>query len=1008
VPLASSSVLAKPLTGSFIAANKAYDATTSATVTARSLTGVVGSDAVTLSGGTAAFDTAGAGAGKTVTLTGAALSGIAASNYILGSVSTTTADITKATQTITFGALPAVSNDFNLSASSSSGLSVSFSSSNLGVATVSGNAVTLFGVGTSTITASQLGNENYEAATSVTQELTVSSVPYRLVAGDIAVIGYNTNGTPDSFTILVLKDLNPGTTFYVNDNETSAGGSSFTDLNEGEASFTVKPGQTIAAGTVITLPWGAAAVLDTKYDWSSTSGAGFGNNNDEIFIYTAASITATTPTAFIYGIKIGTSTQAAPSGLIDGNTFIKPTGVAARYKTSGAVYAGPAQVLLPAIGNMANWEALAPGATTDWSINTQYLLPVIGGLSPSSVLPGGTDFNLVINGSNFYTTTQVTLAGVSKTVTYVNSGQLTIPVTAAEIASAGSLAVVVTNPTPGGGSASQSLAVNSGPSLALTPPADNSAFATTIQTATASRTFKVSGSNLTTGITVTAPTGFEVSSDDASYSSSLLLTRTGGAVAETTLYLRFNPTAVQSYSGNVTAATEGVTPSAAFAVLGNSAAPNEGKLTGTFADGSVALTGTAPTAGTVTEYIVLAKVGSAIADVPSGDGSAYTASATYGSGTKIGDSYVVYKGSTPPSVYQVTGLTNRLRYYFSMFSRVDTAYSTANSTNGFAFGVLSNVITQWNFNGSTNPSNGSGIFGGAGTITTFGFATGVGSTDPEATSNSGAQTGTAAAYPAANVGSGTSGVAFNVSTVGKQGIVVYWDVRHSNTSSRYLQFQYSKDGGTTWTNYSATGDLTDSGYYLGNTGDTWFLQRKADLSGDTGVNNNANFVFRIVTVFAPGTSAYAATAPTGSYTTTGTLRYDMVTVTGTDVAAQSPYDSWAALYSLTGSNAAGTADPDNDGMDNNTEFAFGTSPVSGASRAVTQVSVVGGIKITWLQRIGVTYTVKSTDNLGSAFSGTVSSSPVSPQPGGLGDYQQYEATLTGGDRGFIKVEATIP
>jgi len=26
----------------------------------------------------------------------------------------------------------------------------------------------------------------------------------------------------------------------------------------------------------------------------------------------------------------------------------------------------------------------------------------------------------------------------------------------------------------------------------------------------------------------------------------------------------------------------------------------------------------------------------------------------------------------------------------------------------------------------------------------------------------------------------------------------------------------------------------------------------------------------------------------------------------------------------------------------------------------------------------------------------------------LGDYQQYEATLTGGDKGFIKVEAIVP
>jgi hypothetical protein len=123
-----------------------------------------------------------------------------------------------------------------------------------------------------------------------------------------------------------------------------------------------------------------------------------------------------------------------------------------------------------------------------------------------------------------------------------------------------------------------------------------------------------------------------------------------------------------------------------------------------------------------------------------------------------------------------------------------------------------------------------------------------------------------------------------------------------------------------------------------------------------------------------------------------------------------PQEQFLASYGLVKGTpeAASTADPDGDGLNNAGEFAFGTSPVSGASRAVTQESVVGGIKIKWLQRSGINYTVKSTVNLGSSFSGPVSSTPVSPQPGGLGDYQQYEATLTGGDRGFLKVEAFVP
>ena len=188
-------------------------------------------------------------------------------------------------------------------------------------------------------------------------------------AGDISVIGYNTSGTPDNFAILFHKDLSAGTIFYINDNEVaSTGGTSFTDLAEGEASFTVKPGQTIPKGTIIILPWGATAVSAATYDYSATSSFGLSNNNEELYVYTATSITATTPTAFIYFAKIGTSASSVPAGLISGTTAISPTGTASRYKISGALYNACQADLLVAIGNTAtNWEAVAPGAAGDWS-----------------------------------------------------------------------------------------------------------------------------------------------------------------------------------------------------------------------------------------------------------------------------------------------------------------------------------------------------------------------------------------------------------------------------------------------------------------------------------------------------------------------------------------------------------------------------------------------------------------------------------------------------------------
>ncbi|HAI77333.1 MAG TPA: hypothetical protein DCM08_13950 [Microscillaceae bacterium] len=65
---------------------------------------------------------------------------------------------------------------FALNATATSGLPVSYTSSNTAVATISGNTVTLVGAGTTTITASQAGNADFAAAPSVNQNLTVVAV----------------------------------------------------------------------------------------------------------------------------------------------------------------------------------------------------------------------------------------------------------------------------------------------------------------------------------------------------------------------------------------------------------------------------------------------------------------------------------------------------------------------------------------------------------------------------------------------------------------------------------------------------------------------------------------------------------------------------------------------------------------------------------------------------------------------------------------------------------------
>jgi hypothetical protein len=157
---------------------------------------------------------------------------------------------------------------------------------------------------------------------------------------------------------------------------------------------------------------------------------------------------------------------------------------------------------------------------------------------------------------------------------------------------------------------------------------------------------------------------------------------------------------------------------------------------------------------------------------------------------------------------------------------------------------------------------------------------------------------------------------------------------------------------------------------------------------------------------AVGTSSQLFT-----FTPTDTSNYQVVTfsVNVTVNSAQTPMQSWADGFGLSQANAEPGADPDGDGLNNAGEFAFGTSPVDASSRPVTQSSVTGGIKITYLQRSGVEYAVKSATDLAVGFTGSVTPSKSVPQPDVLPwGYEQYEATLTIGTKGFLKVEATVP
>ncbi len=228
----------------------------------------------------------------------------------------------------------------------------------------------------------------------------------------------------------------------------------------------------------------------------------------------------------------------------------------------------------------------------------------------------------------------------------------------------------------------------------------------------------------------------------------------------------------------------------------------------------------------------------------------------------------------------------------------------------FSFNAWSQTtICQWNFNGTsattvpggeTSPTTSLGtgtaqLVGG----TTATFASGVsgsGSSDTVLTSpnNYGWNTST---YAASGTENKQRGVQFNFSTSGLQGLIFRFDQRLSNTSNNTYIVQYTSDrtsGSITWTDaqtFSLPQGLTST-----TGGDVWHNSRSVDLSTISSLNNNPKVAIRVVSAFDLGSGNYlsstgAANTPPYSYLTTGTVRYDMVTITANSVLAVSKFEN---------------------------------------------------------------------------------------------------------------------
>ncbi|MEL4302202.1 putative Ig domain-containing protein [Shewanella xiamenensis] len=266
----------------------------------------------------------------------------------------------KADQTITF-AQPSNYNfgtTPNLSATSDSGLTVTFSSSTTGVCTVSGVALTFVSAGTCTIDADQAGNSATNAATTVTQSFTVNAV-----VPDAPTIGTATAGDAEATVTFTAPASTGGASILAGGYTVTASPGGATGTGSGSpvtvtgltngVSYTFTVTATNSAGT------GAASAASNSITPASPQTITFNNPGAQTF-GTTPTLTASSSAGGGYVVTFTSSTPGVCT--VSGTTL---TFVTAGTCTINANQAGDSSYLAaPQVSRSFAVSAIVPGAPT--------------------------------------------------------------------------------------------------------------------------------------------------------------------------------------------------------------------------------------------------------------------------------------------------------------------------------------------------------------------------------------------------------------------------------------------------------------------------------------------------------------------------------------------------------------------------------------------------------------------------------------------------------------------
>ena len=217
--------------------------------------------------------------------------------------------------------------------------------------------------------------------------------------------------------------------------------------------------------------------------------------------------------------------SAAQTLTIHGSGFLASSSVSLNGTSRAATYVSSGQLTIALTSTDLSTAASDPvvvlnpapggGASTAVNFTVDNLAPAISSLSPASLLAGSGAQTLIINGSGFMASSSVSFNGTSSAATYVSSSQLTIGLTSADLSTAASDPVVVSNPAPGGGA---STAVNF--TVDNLAPTISSLSPASLPAGSAAQTLTIRGS----GFLASSSVSFSGTSRVATYVSSSQLT----------------------------------------------------------------------------------------------------------------------------------------------------------------------------------------------------------------------------------------------------------------------------------------------------------------------------------------------------------------------------------------------------------------------------------------------------------------------------------------------------